>query len=62
MVPCNFTGAARELKKLYQFLGQHITQGDIVHYLSSKETIYMETHPPWQDAPHLGGIMEAAVS
>ena len=54
----NFTGAARELKELYQFLKQPSTQNDVNHYLSDKK-ITWKFIP--QHAPHFGGIWEAAI-
>ena len=54
----NFTGAARELKELYQFLKRNSTQHDVNHYLSDKK-ITWKFIP--QHAPHFGGIWEAAV-
>ena len=53
----DFTGAARELKDLYQLLQQASTQGDITHYLGDKG-ISWKFIP--QHAPHFGGIWEAA--
>ncbi len=54
----NFTGAARELKELYQFLKQPSTQNDVNRYLGDKK-ITWKFIP--QHAPHFGGIWEAAV-
>ena len=54
----NFTGAARELNELYQFLKQPSTQNDVNHYLSDKKIIWKFIP---QHAPHFGGIWEAAV-
>ena len=56
MVPCNFTGAARELKKLYQFLGQ--TSHKVMSRITSAiKKLYMwkfipygKTHPIWAES------------
>ncbi len=54
----NFTGAAREIKELYQFLQTQSTQDEVNHYLSDKGVTWKFIP---QRAPHFGGIWEAAV-
>ncbi len=54
----NFTGAAREIKELYQFLQKQSTQDEVNHYLSDKGVTWRFIP---QRAPHFGGIWEAAV-
>ena len=54
----NFVGAAREIKDLYQFLQDSSTQDSIVNFLSIKNVTWKFIPP---QAPHFGGLWEAAV-
>ena len=54
----NFVGAARELKKLYNFLSTQALQDSVIDYLST-QNIKWKFNP--QHAPYFGGIWEAAV-
>ena len=54
----NFVGAAREIKNLYQFLRDSSTKDAITKFLTTKNTNW--TFIP-QNAPHFGGLWEAAV-
>ncbi|XP_064387758.1 uncharacterized protein LOC135335954 [Halichondria panicea] len=54
----NFTGAAREIKELYQFLQTQSTQNKVNRYLFDKGVTWKFIP---QRAPHFGGIWEAAV-
>ena len=54
----NFTGAARELKEIYEFFNEQRTMGDISEFCSAQciEWKFIPEH-----APHFGGLWEAAV-
>jgi len=54
----NFVGAAHEIKNLYQFLRNSSTQDAITKFLTTKN-INWKFIP--QNAPHFGGLWEAAV-
>ena len=54
----NFVGAAREIKDLYQFLRDSSTQDSIINFLTIKNVIWKFIS---QQAPHFGGLWEAAV-
>jgi len=54
----NFVGAAREIKNLYQFLRDSSTKDAITKFLTTKNTNWKFIP---QNAPHFGGLWEAAV-
>ena len=54
----NFTGANRQLKELYEFLGSQRTQSAITRFCSN-QNISWKFIP--EHAPHFGGVLEAAV-
>ncbi len=54
----NFVGAARELKELFQFLGDEVTQRNVSQFCAS-QGITWKFIP--EHAPHFGGLWEAAV-
>lgn len=54
----NFVGTQKQLKELYEFLSSDSVQSEVRHFWSEQETTWHFIPP---NAPHFGGLWEAAV-